>query len=396
LTLIHFLHAGFEKDFQTKLILAKEGDTLHIPSGKHSILSTLSLDRKANIVIRGSGMDRSILSFARQDAGAEGLKILNSKNITLENFTIEDSKGDALKVQETTGIRLRKVKAEWTRGPHPDNGAYGLYPVQCSKVFIDSCIAIGASDAGIYVGQSTDVVVKNSEATLNVAGIEIENSINAEVYKNHAHGNTGGILVFDLPDLILKKGENIRVYDNLVEENNLNNFAPPGNIVGTVPAGTGILVMATSKVEIYNNHIINNKTVGVGIVSYFLTGLSVTDSLYNPYTSSIYIHDNLFERQKQIPSLKHELGRLFFLKYGRDIPDIIYDGNPDPQYLTEDGTPQPGTEFCIKHNHNADFLNLEINLNFKHWYSPLFTSFSQDKSVFDCELLSFTVNKQFP
>lgn len=40
-----------------------------------------------------------------------------------------------------------------------------------------------------------------------MAGIEIENSLNAEVYENEATENTGGILVFDLPDLILKKEE---------------------------------------------------------------------------------------------------------------------------------------------------------------------------------------------
>jgi len=167
-------------------------------------------------------------------------------------------------VQETDGINMVNVKAEWTNGPNPENGAYGLYPVQCRNVVIDKCISVGASDAGIYVGQSVNIVVKNSEAYHNVAGIEIENSINADVFGNNAHHNTGGILIFDLPDLIVKKGQNVRVFDNLLEENNLDNFAPPGNIVGTVPAGTGILVLATSDVEIYNNCIINNKTIGTG------------------------------------------------------------------------------------------------------------------------------------
>ena len=48
-------------------------------------------------------------------------------------------------------------------------------------MLIDSCIAIGASDAGIYVGQSERIKVINSEAKFNVAGIEIENSYFAEV-----------------------------------------------------------------------------------------------------------------------------------------------------------------------------------------------------------------------
>ena len=380
---------GFEKEFQTKLILAESGDTLKIPTGIQQLLGTLSLDGKENIVISGTGVDESILSFKNQEDGAEGLRIINCKNIRLENFTIQDTKGDGIKVQETDGITMVNVKAEWTNGPNPENGAYGLYPVQCRNVVIDNCMSVGASDAGIYVGQSVNIVVKNSEAYHNVAGIEIENSSNADVFGNNTHHNTGGILIFDLPDLIVKKGENVRVFDNIVEENNLDNFAPPGNIVGTVPAGTGILVLATSDVEIYNNRIINNKTIGTGIVSYFMTGLPVTDSLYNPYTSAIYIHDNLFERRKQMPTLKHEIGTLLFLKFGRDIPDIIYDGMPDPQYTNSDGEIFPEQSLCIQNNSNADFLNLEIAKNFEKWYTPFFARFSQDVSPYSCELPPF-------
>jgi len=380
---------GFEKEFQTKLILAKSGDTLKIPTGIQHLLGTLSLDGKENIVISGTGVDESILSFKNQEDGAEGLRIINCKNIRLEKFTIQDTKGDGIKVQETDGITMVNVKAEWTNGPNPENGAYGLYPVQCRNVVIDNCMSVGASDAGIYVGQSVNIVVKNSEAYHNVAGIEIENSSNADVFGNNTHHNTGGILIFDLPDLIVKKGENVRVFDNIVEENNLDNFAPPGNIVGTVPAGTGILVLATSDVEIYNNRIINNKTIGTGIVSYFMTGLPVTDSLYNPYTSAIYIHDNLFERRKQMPTLKHEIGTLLFLKFGRDIPDIIYDGMPDPQYTNSDGEIFPEQSLCIQNNSNADFLNLEIDKNFEKWYTPFFARFSQDVSPYSCELPPF-------
>ena len=41
-------------------------------------------------------------------------------------------------------------------------------------------VAIGASDAGIY-GQSKNIIVRNSVAQYNVAGIEIENSYYADV-----------------------------------------------------------------------------------------------------------------------------------------------------------------------------------------------------------------------
>ena len=384
--LTNFLFPMFEKEFQTKLILTKSGDVLEIPEGTQYLLGTLSLEGKENIIIRGKGVDVSILSFAQQEDGAEGLKIINCKNIQLEHFTIQDSKGDGIKVQNTDGITFVNVKTEWTKGPNSKNGAYGIYPVQCRNVVIDSCISIGASDAGIYVGQSEQIIVKNSEAFHNVAGIEIENSFNVDVFDNYAHHNTGGILIFDLPDLIVKKGQNVRVFDNRVEENNLDNFAPPGNIVSTVPAGTGIMVLATSDIEIFNNRILNNKSVGTGIVSYFMTELPVTDSLYNPYTSAIYIHDNVYKRKKQLPTLKHDIGKLFFIKFGRDVPDIIYDGMSDPKYTDSDGVVFPERNLCIYNNSGSEFVNLEIDINFKKWYTPYFTRFSQDVSRFSCEL----------
>ena len=84
------------------------------------------------------------------------------------------------------GISFIRVRTEWTGGVSSDNGAYGLYPVESKNVLIDSCVAIGASDAGIYVGQSENIIVKNSRAEFNVAGIEIENSYYADVFDNHA------------------------------------------------------------------------------------------------------------------------------------------------------------------------------------------------------------------
>jgi hypothetical protein len=46
--------------------------------------------------------------------------------------------------------------------------------------------------------QSDSIVVKNNEVFENVAGIEIENSFNADVHDNNSHDNTVGFLVFDL------------------------------------------------------------------------------------------------------------------------------------------------------------------------------------------------------
>ncbi|MDN5200793.1 parallel beta-helix domain-containing protein [Fulvivirgaceae bacterium BMA10] len=317
-------HSIFEKELQTKLILAKAGDIIDIEEGFFEISRSLSLDQGKNITIKGKGMDKTILSFANQNEGAEGIRITGGWNITIEDLTIQNAEGDAIKTQNVDGIIFNRVKAEWTGKPKKTNGAYGLYPVSCKNVLIDSCIAIGASDAGIYVGQSQNIIVRNSEARHNVAGIEIENSLYADVYNNTAHHNTGGILVFDLPDLVQKKGGFVRVFNNKVTENNYPNFAPKGNIVGKVPNGTGIIILATSDVEVFENEIINNKTAGTTIISYYMTEEPIKDSLYYPYPTNIFIHDNVYERRPVRATMKGRMGKMFRfkLKFGKDVPHI--------------------------------------------------------------------------
>ena len=376
--------AEFEKDFQLKLILAEPGDTIKLESGLFPILGTLSMEGKEDIVIRGAGMNGTILSFAGQVEGAQGLSITNCTNITLEDFTVQDAKGDAIKCQYVDGITFRRVKAQWLGGPKPTNGAYGLYPVQCENVLIEHCVAIAASDAGLYVGQSKDIIVRFSEAFDNVAGIEIENSTRADVYGNNVHGNAGGILVFDLPDLAVKEGKQVRIFDNIIKDNNIDNFAPEGNIVGKVPSGIGIMVMATEQVEVFDNTIINNKTAGTAVVSYYITEEETKDSQYNPYTSAIYIHHNIYRRAPQIPTLDHDIGLLLFVHFFRDVPDIIYDGMPDPRYVGDNGLIPDSRRLCIADNHEAGYLNLDISKNFESWYSPFMADFNTDDNECNC------------
>ena len=367
-----------------KLILAEPGDTIKLESGLFPILGTLSMEGKENIVIRGAGMNGTVLSFAGQVEGAQGLSITNCTNITLEDFTVQNAKGDAIKCQYVDGITFRRVKAQWLGGPKPTNGAYGLYPVQCENVLIEHCVAIAASDAGIYVGQSKDIIVRFSEAFDNVAGIEIENSTRADVYGNNVHGNTGGILVFDLPDLVVKEGKQVRIFDNIIKDNNIDNFAPEGNIVGKVPSGTGIMVMATEQVEVFDNTIINNKTAGTAVVSYYITEEETKDSQYNPYTSAIYIHNNIYRRAPQIPTLDHDIGLLLFVRFFREVPDIIYDGMPDPKYVGDNGLIPDSRRLCIADNNEAGYLNLDISKNFESWYSPFMADFNTDDNECNC------------
>lgn len=366
-----------QKRYQTQFIMAENGSTIELGEGSFTFTASLSMEGKKNIIIKGKGKDKTILSFKGQTEGAEGIRVSNGENIIIQDLTVQDSKGDAVKTMNVKGITFRNVKTEWTGGPKKENGSYGLYPVQCEKVLIEGCEAIGASDAGIYVGQSKDIIVRKSRAFRNVAGIEIENSLNADVYENEATENTGGILVFDLPDLVLKKGGYTRVFNNNIHHNNLPNFAPKGNIVGKVPDGTGVLILAANNVEIFNNQIINNKSVSTGIISYFTTENPIKDASYYPYPVAINIHDNVYERQHVKTTGKGRFGQMyrFKLRFGKNVPHIQWDGIVD--------TKNPEKVLCIKNNKNNSFANLDVEHNFKN--------VSRDASAHNCSLESLKV-----
>ncbi len=307
---------------QEAMILMKDGDTLIIDSGNYIFEDSLSLDVD-NVTIKGKGMNETILDFKDQKTGAQGLLVTSDK-VTLEGFSIMDAKGDALKVIGSKGINMINLKTEWTGGPKSSNGAYGFYPVESEDVLIDGCIAIGASDAGIYVGQSRNIIVRNSIAQYNVAGIEIENSYYADVYNNLASHNTAGILVFDLPDLPQQGGHHIRVFDNKAIDNDTDNFAPEGNIVGEVPRGTGIIIMANSDVEIFNNLISGNGTVNLSIVSY---GDETDDKNYYPHPKRIQVHNNNYGPSGFDPDLETgDLAKALYEISDGNMPDIFWDG----------------------------------------------------------------------
>ena len=337
---------------QEALILLQEGDTLIIKSGYYQFEDGLSLDVDG-VIVKGEGIDSTILDFKNQKSGAQGLLVTSDK-VTLRDFSILDAKGDALKVIGAKGIKMINLKTEWTDGPKSTNGAYGFYPVESEDVLIDGCIAIGASDAGIYVGQSKNIIVRNSTAQYNVAGIEIENSYYADVYNNLASHNTGGILIFDLPDLPQQGGHHIRVFNNKSINNDTDNFAPEGNIVGEVPRGTGIIVMANSDVEIFNNEMSGNGTVNLSIVSY---GDKTDDKNYYPHPRRIQVHNNTYGSSGFDPDLETgDLAKALYEISKGNMPDIFWDGVlPTSQIFFG----QPRKDRLVINEKNASFLTIK-------------------------------------
>lgn len=347
--------ANAHERIQEALILTEPGGTIELGEGTFELTLPLSLDTD-NVTIRGRGMEKTILSFKGQESGGQGL-LVTSSGVTLEDFAIIDAKGDALKAKGSVGLTIRRIRTSWSGGPKTENGAYGIYPVQCRDVLIENNVARYASDSGIYVGQSTNVVVRNNLAEGNVAGIEIENSRYVDVYDNIARGNTGGLLIFDLPDLPMRAGGQIRMYRNTIEDNDLPNFAPKGNIVALVPRGTGVLIMSGRNIESFENTISGHRTVNFIVTSFYLSGREIKDPHYYPFPEGIHVHHNKFGKGGWAPD--GELGQQISTVGGVPLPDIIWDGAVNPAILV-DGKIPPELKLSVHDNGKATFVNLDL------------------------------------
>jgi parallel beta-helix repeat protein len=308
-----------QEKVQTALLDAKPGDTVQLAAGRYELTDGLSLD-VPGVTVKGAGPDATVLSFTGQKGSGEGLLVSSSK-VTVRDFAVENPKGDGIKAKGVDQISFVNVRVEWTGGPKATNGAYGVYPVSSTNVLIDRVTVKGASDAGIYVGQSRNIVLKNSTAEFNVAGIEIENSMNADVHDNLSTHNAGGILVFDLPGLPQMGGHSTRVFANKVVANDTPNFAPKGNIVAQVPTGTGVMIMANRDVHVFGNEIDDNGTAAVMLVAYTQ---DYADLTYNPLPRDIAVHDNKIGKNGFDP--KFPGGDVLAKAMGGAIPPVVWDG----------------------------------------------------------------------
>jgi parallel beta-helix repeat protein len=312
-----------QERLQTALIEAQPGDVVAIGAGRFDLTEGLSLDVNG-VTVRGEGTEATILSFKDQRTAGEGL-LVTADDVVLTGFAVEDSKGDGIKSKGADRIVYYNLRVEWTGGPKTTNGSYGVYPVASSDVLIDHVTVRGASDAGIYVGQSRNIIVRNSVAMYNVAGIEIENCYHADVYQNLAMHNTGGILVFDLPNLPQMGGHDIRIFANRSSKNDTPNFAPKGNIVASVPVGTGVLVMANRAVVIFQNILEENQTANVMLIAY---PNHFNDPRYNPLPRAVTVRDNIYGRAGWAPALVDDVATQSALGAGA-LP-VLWDGASDP------------------------------------------------------------------
>ena len=300
------LHVGPGERIQDAIDAAQPGDTVRVAPGVYH--ETLTMDL-SGIVLEGAVVDGERAVLDGRNVLSDGV-IGSGSDLEIRGFAIRDYTANGVMINLGSNITFRDL--------HLDNtGLYGLYPVEVVGVLVEDSSVTRTRDAGIYVGQSKDILVRRNKAFGNVTGIEIENSLNAVVEDNEVWDNTGGILVFGLPNVPSKVSRGCRVINNKVYDNNHENFADPNAIVAAVPPGTGILVLAGDEVEITGNQITGNDSFGVGVASLELL-LGPGDYDIDPYPERVVVSDNHFEENGNQPAA-------FVTEAGFPGADILWD-----------------------------------------------------------------------
>ena len=332
--------ANATTDMIGAMIQAAPGDVIEFDCGYFELTSSLQLTNTEDVLVKGCGKDKTVLSFKNNNA-PEGVLAVNVRGLIIQDLTVLDTGGNGFELRGVDNATLRRVRAIWssgggrqsadpinasnfgdrlhvpctdppTRNPEaPENeggdttspdytvsklsGRYGIYPVSSENVLVEDAESVGASDAGIYVGQTNNAIIRNSRAVYNVFGFEIENVQGGEYANNLAECNTGGFLVYDL-DGLRQYGDRSRMYGNVSRNNNTYNFTS-GGIVGAVPAGSGMITLSYDRIDIFENTFENNNTGGIIHASYELFPEGAgrpEEKRIDWYTEGVHIFKNKF------------------------------------------------------------------------------------------------------
>ena len=261
---------------------------------------TLSVDHAGVSLIgevTGTGTENRPVLDGTVDGGPRLLTdavLVSGAHFTMQGFTVRNYSGSGVTTSKTHHVYLHDIFADHT-------GRYGLSPVESEDVIIDSCVATGNSDAGIHVSQSRRATVQNCLVYANVAGLEIENTVDALVTYNTVFGNTAGLLAFVLPGKPSKLGQDCTVLYNDVHDNNLKNWGDPAALVSKVPAGLGIAVMAADGTVVQENNITGNRSVGVAIIGLDLLVTAPTGSDVEPNPDTTVLRNNNYANNGKDP-----------------------------------------------------------------------------------------------
>jgi parallel beta-helix repeat protein len=298
---------------------AAPGDTIVVAPGVYRESVTI---KAPGVTLKGQGSGDARPVLDGENRFENGV-LATAGPFTIENLVVRNYLKNGVIVRGADGVIFRDLRTENT-------GEYGVFPVESANVLVERCVTSGVSDTGIYVGQSRDIIIRDSEAFNNTSGIEVENTVNALVENNYLHDNSGGVLVFLLPEHVSKENHHNVIRNNRIENNNKPNTAPKEMIVSTVPVGTGVFIMAADDNEVTGNQIVNNHSFGVAIAN--LTQALPKDSYFDVgiYSERNRVHANTFSANGSSPDAE-------VVKAGLPGADLLWDGTGDGNLWDEPG-----------------------------------------------------------
>jgi parallel beta-helix repeat protein len=401
-------------DVQTLQTTANSIDastTIVLGKGTFKMTNQLTI-RTAGAHLIGQGIDLTTLDFGSTTTQGNGVDVMGN-DFLIQDLTVLDAPKDGIRVEASTGVVYRRIRATWSHPSLSTNGAYGIYPVKSQNVLVEDSRAENASDAGLYVGQCQHVIVRNNTVTGNVAGLEIENTQYADVYGNTAEDNTGGIVVFDLPGNPIV-GRDVRLRDNTIRNNNHMNFAS-GGTVASIPVGTGTFAMASRRVEITGNTYQNNNTGDIALISGLAIEQDVTmwtlptsqlsgkyddlgllpgataGTIMNFRGENIVVANNKHSGSGTSPDPRDPLriGILLGLTYGaHPIDSVLYDSIGESGFDSTDAAMNSNdNHMCAGGNTGGTFASMSLATQSPASLTPFFRPAAPFKP-FDCTTLN--------
>jgi parallel beta-helix repeat protein len=277
-------------------------------TGKRVVLENAGNQRNGIVVVPEDRVDcmgcHTDLSppFPVKPGVEPGLKMREPmmQDFEIRNITIRGFDNNGLFTENVDGFKIIDVESV-------DNLNYGIFPTLSKNGLITHSRSTGsATDSGIWVETSENVVVSYNYVADNVNGFEVSNSDDITLVHNEATNNTLGFSILLLPDIFDDRAgaKRIDVRDNYTHDNNRLNTARPGSILSFVPRGIGILYLGVDESLIMNNRIEDNDFVGIAIADYCLTVLGTPfDCASDPSITFEFLADQAARENRVVENI---------------------------------------------------------------------------------------------
>jgi parallel beta-helix repeat protein len=281
---------------QTAIATASPGDRILLGSGEYAEEALVSISDLEIVGCGGATDNRPRLVAPPVQVFGRGIRAFDVDDLLFQSLELgpETTCGtppcpgnhtnDSIFVSGINNVAFRDIVGNGGR-----TSRYAVFPVRSNNVLVEVSRVLDIADAGIYVGQSSGIVVRYNDVRGSVAGTELENCGNGQAYGNYATENTGGMLVFLDGSLPVQLSDCHEIHHNLLENNNTTNYGT-GSVAG-VPDGTGMLVISNDTTPFSYNILRGNNTFGFALVDQEAAGFA--KSVVDPTLDYNHVFNNV-------------------------------------------------------------------------------------------------------